>query len=456
MPTLTRDAVVIGAGFSGLVAARDLERHGFSVAVLEARQRVGGRVGLTEVGGVPVETGPAWLAADHSATLDLAAELDVPVFSPGGEGEEVYLGAGGARLRYAGELLPVPQASEAAMVAAIAALEALTGAAESELPGTLGDWLDVNVADEPARAALVLLLAGSHAGGAGRELPLADALRLASGAGSVSNVVDRGFRAAHRVVGGLFRLATALQAELPDDVWLGREASAVRVAPSGVEAISGDLTVKAKAAVLAVPAPTAEALLGGHPGEPGACGAQGAVGHSVHWFTAHAVFPSPFWRERGLSGRGFGPGAPVQELQDESWYVPGHGAPTGPGVLTAHASAEAAAELFALSDAARKEAVLASLAAYVGAFPARELGYVETRREHGYGVSSVTIEGPLAVAGDHLEGTGHLHVEGAVRSGHRAAHKVSALLRGEQDPVSMQSSASGVTGSPVPAHERES
>ena len=164
MPTLTRDAVVIGAGFSGLVAARDLERHGFSVAVLEARQRVGGRVGLAEVGGVPVETGPAWLAADHSATLDLAAELKVPVFTPAGEGEDVYLGAGGARLRYAGELLPVPQASEAAMVSAIAALEALTGAAPSELPGTLGDWLDVNVADEPARAALVLLLAGSHAG----------------------------------------------------------------------------------------------------------------------------------------------------------------------------------------------------------------------------------------------------------------------------------------------------
>jgi putrescine oxidase len=456
MPTLTRDAVVIGAGFSGLVAARDLERHGYSVAVLEARQRVGGRVGLAEAGGVLVETGPAWLAADHSATLDLAAELRVPVFTPAGEGEDVYLGSGGERLRYAGELLPVPQASEAAMVSAISTLEALSGAPQTELPGTLGEWLDANVADERARAALALLLAGSHADGAGRGLQLTDALRLASGAGSVSNVVDRGFRAAHRVVGGLHRLAAALEAELPDDVWLGREASAVRVAASGVEAVAGDLTVQAKAAVLAVPAPDAVRLLGGHPGEPGACGAPGAVGHSLDWFTAHAVFPTPFWRERGLSGRGFGPGAVLQELQDESWDVAGDGARTGPGVLAAHASGEAALALFSLPDAARKAAVLGALEDYVGAFPVPELGYVETRRAPGYGVGSVTFEGPLVAAGDHLEGTGHLHVEGAVRSGHRAAQKVSALLRGEQDPVSMQSSASGVTGSPVPAHERES
>lgn len=42
-PILNRDVVVIGAGPAGLMAARTLKRRGYSVAVLEARDRVGGR-----------------------------------------------------------------------------------------------------------------------------------------------------------------------------------------------------------------------------------------------------------------------------------------------------------------------------------------------------------------------------------------------------------------------------
>ncbi|WP_181768108.1 flavin monoamine oxidase family protein [Streptomyces albidus (ex Kaewkla and Franco 2022)] len=56
-----RHVVVIGAGFAGLGCARALADAGFEVTVLEARDRVGGRVRTRRIGGVPAETGASWI-----------------------------------------------------------------------------------------------------------------------------------------------------------------------------------------------------------------------------------------------------------------------------------------------------------------------------------------------------------------------------------------------------------
>ncbi len=69
------DVIIIGAGLAGLVAARDLRAGGLSVRVLEARDRVGGRVWTDPLpgAGTDVELGAEWFSPGPHAAV--AAEL---------------------------------------------------------------------------------------------------------------------------------------------------------------------------------------------------------------------------------------------------------------------------------------------------------------------------------------------------------------------------------------------
>ena len=89
--------VVIGAGFSGLAAARTLTQSGVTrIAVLEARDRVGGRVVNQRVAaGFPVPAGAAWVGPGQWAVIDLAQELGVAL-TPQFNGSEDFIVAGGA------------------------------------------------------------------------------------------------------------------------------------------------------------------------------------------------------------------------------------------------------------------------------------------------------------------------------------------------------------------------
>jgi hypothetical protein len=61
MSAQSREVLVIGAGIAGLTAARDLAVDGYDVAILEARERIGGRIWTSHELGLPADLGASWI-----------------------------------------------------------------------------------------------------------------------------------------------------------------------------------------------------------------------------------------------------------------------------------------------------------------------------------------------------------------------------------------------------------
>src|SRR5688572_32282520 len=81
MESLRADVCIVGAGYAGLTAAWRLAQAGRSVVVLEARDRVGGRIWTDHLDdGTPIDRGGGWLAPGHARMHGLASEMGVRTY----------------------------------------------------------------------------------------------------------------------------------------------------------------------------------------------------------------------------------------------------------------------------------------------------------------------------------------------------------------------------------------
>lgn len=452
MRTLDRDVVIVGAGPSGLTAAYELGKAGVSVAVLEARDRVGGRTWTDTMGGATIEIGGQWISPDQTALYALVEELGLDTFERYKDGASVYIAADGTRTVYTGDDLPLGDETNAEINRLIAEIDQLTAEIDPDAPWdhpraaeldriSYHDWLRTMSDDHVACTNVAPFIAGGMLTKPAYAFSALQALLMAASAGSFSHLVDQDFILDRRIVGTMQGVSQALAAKIGDDVVLNNPVLRLEWSADGVVAHGADITVRARRAILAIP-PNLYSRISYDPPLP-------RRQHVTHQHQSmglvikvHAVYPTPFWRENGLSGACYGPANIVHEVYDNTYI----GESTG--TLVGFISDLRADEMFRLSEDERRARVLQDLAAYLGDEALSPTVYYEsdfaseewTRGAyatsydlgglHRFGPDQNDPVGPIYFSSSDLAGEGYQHVDGAVRMGQRTAQRIVDCLSG--------------------------
>jgi monoamine oxidase len=233
---------VVGAGFAGLSAAFRLHGWGIPSVVLEARDRVGGRVLTTHLdNGEPAELGAEWIEEHDRAVLGLAEELGL---------ELAATGVDYRRRQAVGALAASDEDQERALEVARAALDGRRGNGANQ---SLGAFVRSLPLDESQRATLVARLQGTCARDLDQvSLHVAERGTFVGGSGRYL-----------RVAAGNQFIAVETAKRLPD-VRLRHVVRRIRAQVDGVHVEGttrgGGFSLQAPAVVVAVPAPLAAGI----------------------------------------------------------------------------------------------------------------------------------------------------------------------------------------------------
>lgn len=444
------DVVVVGAGLSGLVAARRLAQGGLDVVLLEARDRVGGRVLSQPVPGTEqvLEMGGQWVGPTQHRILALLAELGLSTFPTYDEGR--HLAELRGRLRsYTGQVPRMAVPSLVDLAVSQRALERAMVTVPLESPWTAKDaerldsqtfktWIERHARTAEGRR-FWALVTGAVFSAEPADMSALWALFYVHSGGGIDSLLDvTGGAQQDRIVGGTALVAEALAGLLGDRVRLSQPVLGLRQRPTGVDVVTAERTVRARRVVVAVPPPLALRLqIDPAPTEREQLLARMPMGAVIK---INVVYDTPFWRARGLSGQAASDSHAVSVTFDNS--LPG----SDLGVLLAFVEGRHAHELGRLEPPERRQVVLEGLSRFFGPDALGPQAYLEQdwRTEPwsrgGYG--GFAVPAALTRFGAHLRPPhGGVHwagtetatrwagyLDGAVEAGERAAAEVAAAL----------------------------
>ena len=443
----TYDCAVIGAGLAGLKAAQSLEQAGKSVVILEARDRVGGRLMPGTVADQTIDLGGQWVGPQQKLLLEEARMMKVETYKQFDKGKGT-LQLNGKIKHFSGAIAGLSPLAMLDLSYAFWKVERMAQSLNADEPWaskhaerwdseTVESWLLHNVRTEGAREFFRIACRAVYCVEATdlSFLYFLSYVKMGHGLdvllGTGGGAQDSKFR------GGAWQIAEKLSASLKSEIRFETPVRAMSQSDSRVDIATERGVITATNVVCAIPPLLASRIDFGNSisAKRRALTERMPMGSVIK---VHIAYDRPFWKNRGLSGAAISDALPFNVMFDQS---PEDGSC---GILVGFFDGEHAIEFAEQGDNARRSVVIDSVTQLLGADGANPIDYVDQNwlaEEWSRGCYvGFMSPGVMTQLGSALrEPSGRIHwagtetatewagyMDGALQSGLRAAMEVLA------------------------------